>query len=229
MASQAPQPLGQAEPRDSHADAFAFRDDGPDPELLALPDPPKKERRLTMALLFLTALVAMAMAASLARDARYAVSAPERPTELADLRTIATSTFTHNSFVCAHGVLGAANAIRFERPFESDSYRLSAVAGREDVWVEVRVPAGAESARYVPPSSFCGRLMRMDASGLRHRGLSSAVEQATGKAVPAGAWLLVDGDDPEHSRWAVALVALFAAFALWNAVALVRLARPVRG
>ena len=224
MASEAPQPLGRAEPRDSHA----FLDDGPDPELLALPDPPKKERRLTIALLFVTSVVAVAMASALAADARYAVAAPERPTELADLRAVATTTFTHNQFACAHGVLGAANAIRFERPFESDSYRLSAVAGRDDIWVEVRVPPGAESARYVPPSSFCGRLMRLEASGLRHRGLASAVERATGKGVPDGAWLLVDGDDPEHARWAVALVVLFLAFALWNAVALVRLARPVR-
>jgi hypothetical protein len=51
------------------------------------------------------------------------------------------------------------------------------------------------------------------------------VTDLTGQAVPAGAWLLVDGESPAQARWAVALVVLFAGFAAWNALAIARLAR----
>jgi hypothetical protein len=124
-------------------------------------------------------------------------------------------------------MLGAAHAIRYERPLVSDSFRLMPVAGRDDVWVEVHVPPRGENIRWVPPSQFTGRLVRFEEAGPRHRGLASAVRDATGQIVPKGAWLLVDGAAPESSRWAVVLVALFVGFALWNAFATSRLLRKV--
>ncbi len=122
-------------------------------------------------------------------------------------------------------MLGAGGAIRFERSFESDTFRIASVAGRPDVWVELRVPQGIDPERYVPPTSFTGRLVHFDGAGPRHRGLARSVTDLTGQAVPAGAWLLVDGESPAQARWAVALVALFAGFAAWNALAIGRLVR----
>ena len=150
-------------------------------------------------------------------------------TDLGDLRTAsAASLGAHaNESVRAQGMLGAAGAIRYEHPFEADSYRVSPVAGRRDVWVEVRVPAGTENARYVPPASFSGRLVPLDAGGPRHRGLARSVAEATGEVAPAGAWLVVDGETPRNARWAVALLVLFAGFAVWNTLAIARIVRRV--
>jgi hypothetical protein len=198
-----------------------------DPELISLPDPPRRERTWTLALLALTAFASLAMAVALRGDAKYAFASP-MATDLGDLRDAPATALVDNAFVRAHAMLGAAGAIRYERPFDEGSYRLSPVAGRRDVWVDVRVPAGQENARYVPPSSFSGRLVHLDAAGLRHRGLAAAIARATGEAAPRDAWLLVDGEPPNDARWAVALIALFAAFALWNVGAIVRLARRVR-
>jgi hypothetical protein len=209
------------------SDARARENEEIDPELLELPDPPKKKRTLTVVLLAVTAIASLAMVLALARDAAYAF-APASATDLGDLRSAPPASFGDNKLVRASGTLGAAGAIRYERPFDSDSYRLSPVAGRPDVWVEVRVPAGEENARYVPPSSFAGRLVRFDHAGQRHRGLTSAIASGTGVQVPAQAWLLVDGESPSHARWAVALVCLFAAFAAWNLATIVRLLRKVR-
>ena len=36
-----------------------------------------------------------------------------------------------------------------------------------------------EGARFVPPESISGRLLRFDAAGLRHRGLTKAVAEVT--------------------------------------------------
>jgi hypothetical protein len=202
--------------------------DGLDPELLALPDPPRRERTLTVLFLALTALSSCAMSFALRGDVAYAFGAPAA-LDLGELRDASIkSAASDNRFVRGQGILGAAGAIRFERPFESDSYRLSPVAGRRDLWVEVRVPAGEESGRYVPPTSFAGRLVPFDSAGPRHRGLVSAIEGATGEAVPAGAKVLVDEEVPSRARWAVALAAVFLAFAVWNAAAIARLLRRAR-
>jgi hypothetical protein len=198
-----------------------------DPELLALPAPPRRERTLTVLLLATTMVASVAMVALLARDAAYAF-APEAAIDLGDLRAAPASALVENRYVHAEGMLGAAGAIRYERPFEGDSYRVSPVAGRPDLWVEVRVPAGAENARYVPPTRFAGRLVPFARVGPRHRGLPQAVRDATGEPMPADAWLLVDGEPPSGARWAVALVALFGAFALWNLAAMARILRRVR-
>ncbi len=199
--------------------------DDVDPELMELPDPPKGERRLTLVLLLVTTLAALAMVVSLRHDAAYAF-ARAASTDLGDLRTSEIS-FTPNSFAMGRGMLASSQALRYERPFESDTYRIAPVAGRPNVWVEVRVPAGQEGSRYVPKETFSGRLIPFSSTGPRHRGLPSAITAKTGLVVTDDAWLVVDGEAPTNSRWAVALVTLFSAFALWSLVAFFRLARKV--
>ena len=198
-----------------------------DQELVELPDPPRGERRVTLLVLALTAVASVAMVGSLWRDAAYAFAAP-READLGELKSAPVGAFAPNTFVQARGRLAAAGAIRYERPFVEDSFRVTPVAGRPDVYVEVRVPAGEETARYVPPTELHGRMMRFDATGPRHRGLRAAIAERTGTPVPAGAWLIVDGEAPEQARWAVALVVLFLGFAAWNAAAIARLVRRVK-
>lgn len=198
-----------------------------DPELLQLPDPPKRERTLTVAMLVFTAFASIAMIFALRRDAAYAFSTPAAA-DLGDLQTAPADAFAENRFVRGHAALGAAHAIRYERPLVSESFRLMPVMGRPDVWVEVRVPPGQENVRFVPPEDFTGRLVRFEAGGPRHRGLASAIRNATGQEVPKNAWLLVGGDAPSSSRWAVLLVAMFAGFAVWNLVVTAKLLRRVR-
>lgn len=198
-----------------------------DPELLQLPDPPKRERSLTVALLVFTALAALTMVLALRRDAAYAF-APPSARDVGDLTTVDPSGFVENQYVRAQAMLGSAHAIRYERPLVSDSFRLMPVAGRDNVWVEVRVPPRGENIRWVPPSQVSGRLVRFETAGPRHRGLADAVKDATGTEIPKNAWLLVDGAAPSDARWAVLLVALFAGFAAWNAFATAKLLRRVR-
>ncbi len=207
--------------------AIGAAGDAVDEELASLPGPPRGERRATLGLLAATALASIAMAASLAGDARYAF-ASSSAADLGDLRTAPADAFHPNEYARGEAMLGAAGAIRFERPFQADSFRIAPVAGRPDVWVELRVPDGVAPDRYVPPTSFAGRLVRFGEAGPRNRGLADAVHELTGQPVPAGAWLLVDGEAPAHARWAVALVAIFTAFAAWNALAIARLVRRPR-
>jgi len=197
-----------------------------DPELLELPDPPRQERRTTTALLAVVAAASLAMVGALSRDAAYSLASPT-PIELGDLQTAAAASFGANSFVQGEARLGGVGALRYEHPFESDTYRLAPVAGRNDVWVEIRVPAGEESARYVPGTKFEGRLIPFEQGGLRHRGIADSVQSLTNQAVPQNAWLLVDGQTPSDSRGIVALCVMFLGFAVWNLLTLLKLRRKV--
>lgn len=204
----------------------APHEDEVDPELVALPAPPAAERRRTLALLGVVAVTASAMVFALRGEAAYALRSATA-SDAGDLYALDATKVEDNAYVRAHGSLGGALAVRFERPFEGDTYRVSPVMGRRDLWVEVRVPSGEEGARYVPPTSFSGRLVRWDASGVRYRGLASAVQSLTGEAVPKDARLLVDGESPAGARWALGLAGMFVAFAVWSVVMLGRFARRV--
>ncbi|MCW5836691.1 MAG: hypothetical protein KIS78_30120 [Labilithrix sp.] len=204
-----------------------------DPELLGLPDPPKRDRTMTVGLLVFTALASLAMVLALRRDAAYAFAEPHAR-DLGDLNTASPDAFVENQYVRGQAMLGAAGAIRYERPLVEGSFRLMPVTRAvpdgpaEDVWVEVRVPPRGENIRWVPPSEVSGRLVRFDTAGPRHRGLAGAVKDATGKEVPKGSWLLVDRSAPSDARWAVVLVGLFVGFAAWNAFATAKLLRKVK-
>jgi hypothetical protein len=204
-----------------------------DPELLQLPDPPKRDRTITVGLLVFTALASLAMVVALRRDAAYAF-APANTRDLGELTTANTASFVENEYVRGTAMLGAAHAIRYERPLASGSFRLmpvtpGVIGGPQNIWVEVRVPPRGENIRWVPPSQVSGRLVRFETAGPRHRGLAAAVRDTTGQDVPKDAWLLVDGAAPSNARWAVLLVGLFACFAAWNAFATAKLLRKVQG
>ena len=199
-----------------------------DPELVALPAPSRRDRTLTVLVLLLAAVAALGMAAALRSEVAYALSSAS-PRDLGDLRT-ATPDALHaadNHLVRAEGMLGVAGGIRYERFFVDDTFRTLPVAGRHDVWVDLRVPAGQEGGRWEPPATIAGRLVRFAAAGPRHRSLEAAIEASTGAGVPPGAWLLVEGEAPEGARWSVALAALFVGCAMWNLLAIARLTRRV--
>jgi hypothetical protein len=200
-----------------------------DRELLDLPDPPRRQRTFTIGVLSLGILAALAMVITLRHDVAYAL-ARSRPANVGDLRVASGATLeaNENGLVAGDGLLGAAGGLRYERPLRDDTFRALPVAGRTDVWVEVRVPPGEEGGRWEPPRAFVGRLERFDAVGPSHSGLRAAIEATTQAHVPRGAFLLVDGEDPTHARWAIVVAAIFLGFAAGNALAIARIVRKVQ-
>jgi hypothetical protein len=199
-----------------------------DPELIALPDPPRRERTLTLLVFAVAAASALAMAFALRHDVAYAF-ARGAAVGLGDLRNVSAGGLAslENTRVHADAMLGAAGGIRYERSFSEETFRAVPVAGRRDIWVEVRVPAGQESGRWQPPRSFTGRLERFDAAGPRHRGLARAIEEADHERLPSGAWLLVDREEPADARWVLVLASTFLGFAAWNLMAIAKMLRRV--
>lgn len=219
--------MSPSETATSDIDLLDKEKEAVDPELLELPDPPRRERRSTLLLMAVAAIASAAMAVSLTRDAAYVLQ-PASATDLGELSKTQTASLASNTFVEGHGQLGGAGSIRYERPLESDSYRIASVSGRENIWVEIRVPNGAESNRFIPKSDFSGRLVKFSDVGLRHRGLRSAIEDRTGEKVSKDAFLIVDGQSPADARAFALLWAMFIGFAMWNIVTIARLVRKVK-
>lgn len=199
----------------------------PDPELTALPAPPKRERTAAVLLMIVTAVAAIGMSVLLLGEARYAL-ASSTPADVGDLTAVKPADDVANKYVFATGLLGATGAIRYARTAESDSFRLMPVAGNASIWVEIRVPEGFEGPRFVPPTKFAGRLVPMSKAGMRHVGLAKAVKDQTDVTIGPDAWILIDGSSPRASRWAIALAAMFVAFAAWNLFGVARVLRTVR-
>ena len=174
-----------------------------------------------------TTLAALAMALTLRADARYALESGP-PAEVDDLTHFQPAPALANRWVHGQALLGTQGAIRYGRPLDGDTFRLAPVAGNNHIWVEVRVPEGMEGPRFVPPTSFVGRLLPFSSAGLRHQDLPDAVAAAGGAHVPAGSWLLIDGESPSSTRWSLGLIALFIGFAAFNLWGLYKLIRPVR-
>ncbi|MFO0611050.1 MAG: hypothetical protein U0414_00585 [Polyangiaceae bacterium] len=200
----------------------------PDPELIALPSPPKGERRATVAIMVVTTIAALLLAWSLRGEARYATS-DGQPQELGDLTQFDPTSAPDNRYVRGTGTLGTTGAIRYGRAAEGDTFRLAPVAGNEKLWVEIRVPEGFEGPRFIPPNAFAGRLVRMSSAGVRQWMLRSDVSEKTGVRIPDDAWLLIDSTSPRASRWALLLTVVLVAFAAWNVVGLVRILGRARG
>jgi hypothetical protein len=200
---------------------------GIDPELLALPAPPKRERTAAVVLMLITAIAAAVMAYAVLGEARYALTSG-RPIDVGDLATLRPTADLANRYVRTTALLGTGGAVRYGRAAESDSFRLAPVAGNPDIWVEIRVPEGFEGPRFVPPTTFAGRLVPLKDAGIRHRGLTDSVREQTQATLPPGTWLFIDGTSPRSSRWALALAILFLGFAAWNAVGVARVLRRVK-
>jgi hypothetical protein len=198
-----------------------------DLELAQLPEPRRPWRRATFAAMALVSVISLGLSLNLVPDLVYALN-PSPPVEVNGLEHFRPGPELHNRLVHGEGTLSPDRAIRYERPMEPDSYRLAEVVGNPNLWVEVRVPEGEEGPRFVPPTSFVGRLVRADAVSIRQKGLVEAVADAGLGELGRDTWILIDGEAPQSLRWVFGLLGLLLAFAIFNVVGILRLARPIR-
>ena len=198
-----------------------------DPELVALPRPPRQERTISLVLMALTGLLAAFMTIALASDVKYAF-AGGTPQAVGDLSRLVPVSALSNTFVRAEGALRAQGGIRYHRPLESDAFQLVPVTGNDRVWVELRIPADGTGAAGAPPVTFVGRLLPIRNIAFGWGGLRRSLSAVAGTPVPVDAWVLVDGATPVSSQWTVALAALLALFAVYNLFTIARILRPAR-
>lgn len=209
------------------APASVSPDTLPDPELEALPEPRRPVRTLTLVTLAVCACAALLLSFGLRHDVAYALRSGA-PTDIGTLETFTPTSEHANRWVRASGALLPEPAVRYRRPLEPMTYRLSRVAGNPRVWVQITVPEAMEGPHFIPPTSFVGRLMPVSEGGIRARGLRDAMATVAGETPVEGDYLLVDNESPGSLAWVLGLVGLFGCFAVFNVWGFVHLMRPVR-
>lgn len=196
-----------------------------DPELAVLPRPPQKERTLSLALMILTASLAVVLGAGLFGDVRYALSSAN-PEDAGELASLVPDPTMGNRFIRGQGSLDSAAAVRYETIFGRELFELAPLAGNRRIWVEMRVPDG-EIGKVPPPTTFVGRLVPLDSAAFRIRSWRVSGQLLSG-AAGRDAWVLIDGAAPASLSWAVGLFGLLLAFAGYNLVTIARIVRRVR-
>src|SRR6185369_7061165 len=202
--------------------------EAPDRDLEALPPPRRPWRKLTLTVMTATLLGSLALLLSLRGELGFSLSSGA-PRSVGELSTFAPQSQDENRWVQGEGELEVQGAIAYSRPLESDSYRLSRVHGTQKLWVQVRVPHDDDDPdhkRFVPPTSFVGRLVAASHGGVRLSQLSGAIAEAGRPPLPADAWLLIDSEAPATTRWTLGLAGLLLGFAAFNLFGLQRLLRP---
>ena len=199
-----------------------------DADLEALPAPRRPWRKLTLVVMSATLLGSLALLLSLRGELSFSL-AGKAPRAVGELSAFKPQSRDENSWVQGDGELEVQGAIAYRRPLESDSYRLSRVSGTSKLWVQVRVPPDDDDPdhkRFVPPTSFVGRLVPAGHGGVRLSQLSGAIAEAGRPPLPSDAWLLIDGEAPATTRWTLGVALLLLGFAAFNLFGLRRLLRP---
>src|SRR5262245_29785327 len=150
--TQNPDPLSEGQRMTTSTATSSSTDD----ELTRLPPPHRPFRRLTFAVMGLTALFALWLALGLRGELAYTLRGGT-PNDIGELAHIARDRLVSNTWVRAEGALREDSVVRYTRPLESDPYRLAPVEGNASVWVELRVPTDTDGDHFVAPGSFVGR------------------------------------------------------------------------
>lgn len=187
----------------------------PDPELQALPRPRRPWRRTTFAALALTACSALALGSCLLPQLNYTLQGGS-PRPLGDLQRVELNETLANRWVQGRGEL-ASDALAYQRPLTQGEYRLAPLVDNPRLWVEMRIPSDLDPARFVPPSSFVGRLVPLAEAGLGYEQLSELGLDAN------DSWLLLDGESPQGERWVIGVLLLLFGFAGFSGFGLYRL------
>jgi hypothetical protein len=199
---------------------------GTDPELESLPEPRRPWRRATLFTLGLVGCLALTLMFSLRMEVTYALMVGE-PVKLGELHHFNPDSNYANRWVQGSAELSPQGA-GFKRPLDPDRFRLSPVVGNPRLWVELREPAGSREEYFIPPSSFVGRLVPLQASGLAYGELLDALSASGQPTPPADAWILCDGVSPLSYRWFLGVTAVLLAIAGFCTYGLYHLAGPVR-
>lgn len=200
----------------------------PDRDLEALPPPRRPFRKLTLSVMAVTLLGSLGLVFSLRGELGFSLLGGA-PHAVGELSALTPQSRDENTWVQGEAELEPEGAIAYRRPLESDSYRLSRVRGTSKLWVQVRVPEDDSDPyhkRFVPPTSFVGRLVPATHGGVRLSQLGGAIAEAGRPPLPSEAWLLIDGEAPATTRWTLGVVALLLGFAAFNLFGLQRLLRP---
>lgn len=199
-------------------------EDGLDPELVGLHQPPTARRYMTLVVMALVAAMAVMLVVTLRTDVAYFFSRPEVQ-DLGEAATLDPATLLANTQVRVAGTPMASNTVHFGRVLLGGDYEVFPLAGQRRLFVQVAAASESEPTR----REFSGRLVTFGQLGARYRGLRDHLSSALGMPVSADTYVLLADEPPASYAWALWL-ALFAALTIVvDIVLMLRWFRPLPG
>jgi hypothetical protein len=195
--------------------------DAVDPELLALPAPPKGRRIATLALMALVVVAAMGLSLSVRHDLAYFFSNQET-VDLGDVRSVDAAQLEPNSQVRVRGTPMMSRAVRYHRVLTGSRYVVFPLAGQRTIYVQVEDHDGS-----VGRAEFSGRLVTFSQMGGRMGAVREYLGNEMDLPVSGESFLLLADESPGSYGWALLLAALCALFIAIDVFLMLRWFRPL--
>lgn len=198
-----------------------------DPELLALPAPPKGRRLWAMTLMAAVVALALGLASSVRSDMAYALHTG-RAQMLGDAVRLDPALLPSNAYVVVRGTPMLSGMVRFEAGlFGADDYVVFPLAGQRNVFVQV--PAESlRDPRTAASTEFSGRMVTFGELGARFRVVREFLAQRMGMPVTGETYLVVADDPPGSHAWSLFFGAFCLAVVALNVWLFSRWFRPLR-
>lgn len=201
--------------------------DDVDPELLALPAPPRARAMVTAGLMAGVIALSALLMWSFRSDFSYWMSGlgGGAPVDLGDARTL--DRVPENQLVTIRALPRAASAIRFRRLVRGGTFRVYPILGQPGLFVQSFIADGTRVGRRPRHGEYTGRLVSFEEARGGYEAIRSFFEREMDVEVPANAVLLMDGERPQDYAWVLGLYLLLLAFMVTNGLLLYRHLRPV--
>lgn len=196
-----------------------------DPELSALPAPPRGRRIAAMTIMALTVVASMALLTSMRGDISYYFATPTA-VDLGDVSTVEPAQLVPNSFVRVEGTPMASGMVRYSKLLSGGTYAVFPLAGQRAIFVQVPLE-GAGQERDMARREFSGRLVTFGALGGRFGEVRSYLDDTMDMPVSSESFLLLADEPPGSYGWALVLAALCLLFVLVNVWLMIRWFRPL--
>lgn len=186
-----------------------------DPELLALPAPPRGRRIVAAASMALAVTASLALLGTLRADLAYFFS-DAAVVELGEATALDVRALEPGSFVRISGTPMASATVHYQSLVGGTTYAVFPLAGQRDVFVRVEAESADAEAR-AARRDFAGRLTTFGALGGRIAAVRGALRDRLGLPVTSETYLLLADEAPGDDVGVVALAALCLAFLGLNA------------
>jgi hypothetical protein len=204
----------------------AVLDSDLDPELVALPAPPKGRRLWAMILMAAVVALALGLVSSVRSDIAYALR-PDRAELLGEAVRLEPAALTSNAYVVVQGTPMLSGMVRFQAGLLGGDYVVFPLAGQRNVFVQV--PAETlRDPRTAANTEFAGRMITFGELGGRFRVVREFLAKRMGMPVTGETFLVVADDLPHSHAWSLFFGAFCLAIVLLNVWLFSRWFRPLR-
>jgi hypothetical protein len=197
-----------------------------DPELLALPAPPKGRRLLAMTLMAAVVGLSLGLGASVRTDLAYTLQ-PDRAAALGDAGQLDPIKLVSNSFARVSGTPMLSGMVRFKTGMFGTERVIFPLAGQRNLFVQVDAASLADP-RTSARTEFAGRLLTFSDLGARFRVIREYLTRSMAMPVSGDTYLLVADDPPATHAWSVLFAVFCAGIVAFNVWLFSRWFRPIR-